>query len=170
MKNTFKAFGIFVIMIFTVGILLGEVTTNPDDLLAQIRTKYEQFRQDVYQLTSNVQLDFHPVYGVVQMNDDPVHPGGWYDSYIPELVPGETVESYQTFPVLLNGKGLTQHKSTNGTLYHVWHQYQNEPAMFIAIKTQESELCRIWYIRRGCGNPIGVYVDGVFWGYLVSIY
>lgn len=139
---------------------------NPDLQLSQIQALHTQFSADVSAVCSTYTPDYHPYYGYVGINDLPVHTGGWDDLYINEVYPGQTVQSFTKELVYLTGRVLMQHKDSYGTAFYVWHEIQNEPMYYFRASVY-GYWVDLWGLARpACANPVGVYLDGVFIGYI----
>ncbi len=162
-----------VLFIFTLTLsVLGFVatgfaqTSGPDYQVAQIKALCEQFSADVGDVCGTYVPDYHPYYGYVGIDDMPVHSSGWNDQYIQELYPGQTVVSYSKELRYLSGRVLMQHKDSYGTDFYVWHEIQNEPMYYIRANIY-GYWVDLWNIvRPACANPVGVYIDGIFVGYV----
>jgi hypothetical protein len=143
---------------------------NPDNQLAQIDALYTQFCIDVNDVYNTYTPDYHPYYGYVGINDMPVHSSGWDDQYIHEVFPGETVQSFTKELVYLSGRVLMQHKDSYGTKFYVWHEIQNEPMYYFRAQVYGHWVDLWGLVRPACANNIGLYVDGVFVGYVKHVY
>lgn len=139
---------------------------NPDDQLAQIQALHDQYAADVQTTIGTYQYDYHPTYGYVGINDMPVHPGGWQESYLPELFPGETIVSYESKTVYLTGRVLMKHKDALDNEFYVWHEVQDEPIVYYLCKTANRELDWWRLVRIANGADMAVYVDGLLVAYI----
>ena len=139
---------------------------NPDDQLSQIQALHQQYSADVHFVIGDYQLDYHPSYGYVGIDDMAVHPGGWQEAYLPELFPGDTILSYQLKTVYISGRVLMRHKDALDNEFFVWHEVQDEPVNYYLCKTANRPI-DIWrLVRSSCGNDMVVLVDGLQVAYI----
>ena len=117
-------------------------------------------------IMAGIEVDQHPVHGTVLPADFPVRKGGWSYDYLGEdVVAGATKVEVASFE--FTGTALVEHKIGDETV-HVWHRYQNEPAVLILSQNENDPKAgpevsaRFW----GCGN--GWVLDWKFDWYLIG--
>ncbi len=156
--------------VLLVGFLTFSITgsdgPNPDTQLAQVQAAHDQFSTDAGSAITDYVPDYHPYYGVIGIDDMPVHSEGWQDSYVSELFPGETIEDFYVEQITISGRILMKHLDQLGNEFFVWHDVQDEPVNHVMVRLIQSPFYYGQLVGPRCGNAIAVYVDGMFRGWI----
>lgn len=109
-------------------------------------------------ILEDIQLDWHPLHGVVTPEMHRVSDAGFQMAQLDGLLPAGT-ENVEIKPVSVSGLGLVQHRIGDEDFY-VWHRLDGERLLQISFPNPNPDIAlrEVIYINSMCGNWVAVTI------------
>ncbi len=146
---------VLVVVVFAWVVSMAGDRVDPTGVMQRLLEMEETHTEAVQSFLGNLKLDYHPAHGNVQKDIMPCHEAGWEEKYVPELFPKAEIENVSSISrATFTGTVLAGHKDKNGTIFYVWHHYQDELGIFVTVQVKgSSEPRTAMAVFRG-GNPV----------------
>ncbi len=167
MKKYLTVLSLVVFMFFAFVNLNAAETIDPTGNLTMLQEVENDHINYVARLLTTIKFDYHPEYGVVKKEALPCYEKGWDKSNIADYFPEGNVLDGAFKQTTFTGIALAAHKAKDGSIFYVWHKYNEEPMVVMAADVEVGGQAEtgVAMAMRSCGNHINedtvFFLDGV---------